>query len=142
MLFRKDLLVLKKMVKGHKIILILSLFAWLQCSNNRNVTFLLTILQWKKRNVLQFLCVCVFSLRYPACNAHALHYVYICSLSCLYIIFTSSYKGQVLGKKCLNFFLTSFYILSEPFLILRRIQRVIIGVNTFSRKVLLTLPIF
>jgi hypothetical protein len=85
--------------------------------------------------------VCVCSLSYPACHAHAPYYVVICGLPdctiCFHIIsYTARFSG---GKKLLNINCVSWFsikCLSEIFLIVRRIARdIIINVRRSTRKV-------
>jgi hypothetical protein len=72
--------------------------------------------------------VCVCSLSYPACKAHAPHYIVMCGLSGFTIFFhiisetersSGGGGGELLNTQCA--FLFSLQILSEIFLILRRI---------------------
>ena len=68
-------------------------------------------------------------LTYPACKAHSPHYIVICGLTVSTIFSTLFKKGMILGKKLVNIryvFLFSLRILSENFLILRRIKRDIV----------------
>ena len=83
-------------------------------------------------------CVCVYRLNYPACNAHA-PYCHLWPVR-LYNIFPHYLiNGTIFGKKLLNIkcvFWFSLQILSETFLILRRIQcDIIINVYRSSCKV-------
>jgi hypothetical protein len=59
-------------------------------SRNRN-SFNKTCLQWKS-NKYYIVSVCVCSLSYLACRAHALYYIVICGLSGCTILFTLSHK--------------------------------------------------
>jgi len=69
------------------------------------------LLQWQNNNYYIF-WVCICSLRYPACKAHALYYIVVCGLSG-YIIFFPHYfiNGKIFWKKllkinmCFDFFL-------------------------------------
>ena len=84
------------------------------------------------------MCVCICSLRYPACNAHAPY----CHLrpAPLYHIFPHYLiNGTIFGKKLLNtkcVFWFSLQLLSETFLILRRTERdITINAHRSSCKV-------
>jgi len=96
-----------------------------------------SLLQWKS-NKYYLLRVCVFSLRYQACNAHAPHFnllpARLSSIFPHYLI-----NGTILVKKSLDrkrVFGFYLQILSATFLILRIMQRdIIIIVNRSSRKV-------
>ena len=88
----------------------------------------LFLLSWK--------CVC--SLTYTACSAHAPY----CHVACPAVQYFSTLshkrqefreKNKLLNIKCVFWF--SLQLLSESFLILRRIQRVIKHVTWSSRKV-------
>ena len=80
------------------------------------------------------------SLTYPACQAHAPHYIVICGLSGSTTLFDIiSKNGMIFGKEgiehkmCVSF---SLQILYEIFLILIRIQLdIIINVKVSSCKV-------
>jgi len=39
-----------------------------------------TVVAVKKQYALHILCVCIFSLRYPACNVDAPYYTVICDM--------------------------------------------------------------
>jgi hypothetical protein len=91
--------------------------------------------------------VCVCSLSYPACKAHAPYYIVICGLFWLFCIFRHYLiNGTIFGKKLLNIkcmFWFSLQLLSETFLILTIIQRdTIINVHRSSCKVPLLLSDF
>ena len=60
---------------------------------------LANIVPVQKQQVLRILSVCVCSLRYPACNAHA-PYCYLCPAP-LYNIFPPHYliNSMIFGKK-------------------------------------------
>jgi len=79
-----------------------------------------------------------WSLRYPACNAHAFYYIVICGLSgCTVKYFlTLSHKGQDFRKKVIEykmyFFLFSPQGLSKIFYIVRRIRGRILHVHWSS----------
>jgi hypothetical protein len=82
------------------------------------------LLHWKSINIIIFL-VCVCSVRYLACNAHAL-YCRLWSVWLYYIFPHYLINGMILKKKILNIkraFCFSLQVLSETFLILRIIQR-------------------
>jgi len=90
--------------------------------------FVQPLLQWKSFKYYTF-WVCVCSLRYPACNAHAPY----CHLwpALLYNIFphylingTIKKKKKLLKTKCVFWF--SLQLLSETFLILSRNERDVI----------------
>ena len=90
--------------------------------------------------VLHIVCVC--SLSYPACKAHAPH-CHLWPLAPAYFC-SSSYKRYDFRKKLLNItcvFLFSLQVLIEPFLILRRIQGDI-NARTYSYKYPLFLSAF
>jgi len=83
-------------------------------------------------------CVCICSLRYPACNAYA-PYCHLCPTT-LYKLFTHYLingtifeKKTPLNIKCVHiFYLRRF---SKTFFILRKIERDMIKMYIFSRKV-------
>jgi hypothetical protein len=87
-------------------------------------------------------CVCACGLSYPACKAHSPFYIAICGLSGSTKLFQTiskqnDFRGKkmLLDTKCVFWF--SPQLLSESFLILRRIERhFIINVHWSSRKVL------
>jgi len=89
------------------------------------------MLQWKS-NKCYILWVCVCSLRYPACNAHAPCYIVIWGLSDSTIFFPTLFhkrrdfqKKKVIGqRKCVLIFSTTSFL--KQFLDLRIIQRDII----------------
>jgi len=56
------------------------------------------LLAWKNSKCF-ILWVCVCSLRYPACSAHAPYYIVICVLSHSTIFFTLSHKRHNFRKK-------------------------------------------
>jgi len=88
----------------------------------------------KAISIAYSVCVCVCSLRYPACKTHAPYYIVICGLSgCAIFLYIISYTAQFSKKKitehkmCVLIFST---LLSETFLILRIIQRdIIVGLH-------------
>jgi hypothetical protein len=88
--------------------------------------------QWVLHN-----CLCICSLRYPACNMHAPY----CHQwpAPLYNIFPHSlFNGTIFGKKLLNIkylFWFSLQLLPQALLILRKIYRDIKNVYSSSRKV-------
>ena len=106
----------------------------------RNITLWLvrvTIVLPCKSN--KYYVCCVYSLSYPACEAHAPYYIVICGLSGS-TIFSPHYliNGTTFGKKlnikCVFWF--SLQRLSQICLILRRIQRdILINVHRSSSKV-------
>jgi hypothetical protein len=88
-----------------------------------------------------YLCVWVFawacSLTYPACTAHALYCIVICGLSGATIRFgvinCTIFEKKILNLKCA--FTFSLQVLSQTFLILRRLWRdIAINVETSSCK--------
>ena len=85
--------------------------------------------------------VCFCSLRCPPCNAHALYYIVICSLSVSTRFFHIYHKRHDFREKVTEYkmclvFGFSVQLLSETFLILRRIEwDMIINVQTSLRKV-------
>jgi hypothetical protein len=87
--------------------------------------------------------VCVCSLSYPAWKAHASYYIVICGLSGCTIFSTLFHKWHDFRKNFINIkcvFWFSLQLLSETFLILRRIRRdIIINVHRCSCKVPLLL---
>ena len=89
--------------------------------------------------------VCACSLRYPAVNAHA-PYWYLCPLFLYLILPHRLLKGEILWEKncwTQNVFWFSLQILSEIFLIPRRIQRdIIINVLRSACKALVFLFTF
>jgi len=72
--------------------------------------------QWKSNKYYIFL-VCVCSLRYPACNAHAPYYIVICVLPNSTIYFCIALKLNSFRKSLLNikfvFFMFSTNIVSK-----------------------------
>jgi len=82
------------------------------------------LLQWKSNKYYIF-WVCVFSFRYPACNARAqyrhLWLAWRYSIFPLYIIYGTTLEERLLNIKCVFW----FYLqpLSEIFIILRRSER-------------------
>jgi hypothetical protein len=83
---------------------------------------------------------CVCCLSYPAHTAHAPYYIVTCGLSGCTIFFThylincTIFGKMLLNIKCVFWF--SLQLLSETFLILRRIQRdIIINVHRSSCRV-------
>jgi len=89
-------------------------------------------LQWKSNKYCIFL-VCVCSLSYPGCKAHAPHYVAI--VGCLDVPYFSTLSLKLHDfRKILVVF--SLQLVFEAFLTLRRTERdVIINVLTSSCKV-------
>jgi hypothetical protein len=89
-------------------------------------------LLWWKSNKYYILWVCVCSLNYPACNAHAPYYIAIRDAGGgglyqkfpHYLINGTIFGKMLLNTKCVFWFYLK--LLSETFLILRRIQRDII----------------
>jgi len=86
------------------------------------------LLQWKN-NEYYTICVCICSLKYPACNAHAPYHLWPVPL---YIIFphyiingTIFEKKKLLIIKCL--FQLSLQYLFAIFFSLRRTERDVIG---------------
>ena len=63
--------------------------------------FVQSLLQWKI-NKYYILWVCVCSLSYPACNAHAPYYIAICGLSGTTIFSTLSRKRHNFREKCIE----------------------------------------
>jgi hypothetical protein len=101
-----------------------------------------TVIVVEKQYVLYILSVCVCSLSYPACNAHA-SYCHLWSVW-LYSIFSHYLiNGTILLKKLLNIqcvFRVSLQILSAIFFILRRTERDMIEISCRSAcKVLFVL---
>ena len=93
----------------------------------------------KKQWALHILSVCVCSLSYPACTVHGPYYIVICGLSGSYHIFFYILINSVIFRnKLLNIkyvFWFSLQLLSETFLILRRIKwDTIINVRRSSCK--------
>jgi hypothetical protein len=84
-----------------------------------------TIVAVEKQWVVHILCVC--SLSYTVCKAHAPYFVVICGLAGFYQSFSRySVTDTIFGKKLLNakcVFWFSMQNLSETFVILRRIKR-------------------
>jgi hypothetical protein len=83
------------------------------------------LLQWKSNKYYIF-WVCVCSLSYPACNAHAPYYIVICDLprstTFSHIISKMArFSEKLLNTKCVFWF--SLQLLSETSLILRIMQR-------------------
>ena len=80
------------------------------------------------------------SLSYPACEAHASYYIVICGLFGCTVFFTLSHKRHAIrGRKVIEHemcVLFSNELLPETFIMLRRIQRVVvINVRMSSCKV-------
>jgi len=80
-------------------------------------------------------CVCVCSLKYPTCKAHGPYYIVICDLSGSTIfLHITSQKARFSGKKS---YWTKMHVLifstnlCKTFLILRRIERNVIGAYVF-----------
>jgi hypothetical protein len=87
--------------------------------------------------------MCVCSLSYPACKAHAPYYIVICGLSgCTIFFHIISQTARFSGKKLLNIkcvFCFHLQILSETFLVLRRMQRsTVINVHRSSYPLFLS----
>ena len=83
--------------------------------------------------------MCVCSLSYTACKAHAPYYIVICGLSGSTIFFPHILvKGAIFTQKLLKikyvFFLFSTQPLSETHLILRIQRDIIINIRRFSCK--------
>jgi hypothetical protein len=80
-----------------------------------------------KGNYYYVFWMCVCSLIYPACQAHAPYYIVICGLSDCIVFFHVMSDNTIFGKwKLLNIklvFWVSVRGLSKIFFILRRIQR-------------------
>ena len=76
-------------------------------------------------NVTYCECVCVCSLRYPACIAHAPYcHVWLALLYNIfpyYLIKDAIFKKKLLNTKCV--FVFPLHLLSETFLILRKTER-------------------
>ena len=102
------------------------------------VCFAATIIIVEKQWVLDIACVCVCSLRYPACDAHA-PYCQLCPAPLYnifphYLINGTIFEKKLLNTKCVFWF--SLQLLSETFLILRRNERDMIkNVYWYSCKV-------
>jgi len=64
--------------------------------------FRATIVAVEKHEVLHNVSVCVCSLRYPACNAHAMYYNVICDLPASTEFFHIVIKGTIFGETLLN----------------------------------------
>ena len=98
------------------------------------------LLLWKSSMYYLF-WVCVCSLSYPACNAHAPYYIVICGVSGCTIFFpnyvincTIFGGGRVIVLKCVFWF--SLQLLCITYLILKIIQRcIIVSVSRSSCKV-------
>jgi hypothetical protein len=92
--------------------------------------FLQALLQWKS-NKYYANGVCIRSLRYPACNAHT-PYCHLCPAP-LYNIFPHyPINGTIFERKSLNIqcmFRCPLQVLSETFLILRRIREIWLEMN-------------
>jgi hypothetical protein len=92
----------------------------------------------KQKYYLNSMCLC--SLRYPACKAHAQYYTIICRLSMSTVFshiisWTADVQKTLLNKKCVFWF--SLQILTKAFLILRRTEGyIVINVHRSSCKVL------
>ena len=71
-------------------------------------TLVQQLLQWKNNKYYIFwMCVC--SLMYPACNAHAPCYIVICGCLAVQYFSTLSHKRHDFwGKKCVLIFSTNF----------------------------------
>ena len=83
------------------------------------------LLQWKSNECYIF-CVCVCSLGYPALNACVLYChlwsVRLCSIFPLYAVKCMIFEKKVIEKKMC--FLSLHTVLSETFLITRRIEEI------------------
>jgi len=96
---------------------------------------------WKSITI-NIIWLCVRSLKCPACNVHA-SYFHLCPASLYniflyYLINAKIFEKKLLKLKCVFWF--SLLLLSETFLILRRIQRDMIRyVYWSSRKVMVIL---
>ena len=65
--------------------------------------FVHPLLQQKINKYYKF-CVCIFTLRSPACNVHAPHYIVICGMSgCTLFFQTVSLKSMIFKKKKKNY---------------------------------------
>ena len=90
-------------------------------------TFVLSLLVWKSNKYYIF-WECVCTLRYPACNAHVPYCLLLPTWInlILHLVFPHyAINGTIFGKKSYwtqNLFRISTQLLSETFLILRRIQ--------------------
>jgi hypothetical protein len=134
-------------------IYILQMYTLLLSNKTSNVrityywgAFAWPLLQWKSNKYYIF-WVCVCSLSYAACKAHAPYYIVICGLSGCTVFFPHYLiNGTIFGKRLLNIkcvFWFYLQLLSETFIILRRIQRdIIINVHRSSCKVPLLLSDF
>jgi hypothetical protein len=84
------------------------------CNVHTNITVKrvrVDIVALKKQKVLHILCVC--SLNYPACKAHALYYTVIWGLSgstfCHINLINGTFSGKMSLKKiCVSIFFTNF----------------------------------
>jgi hypothetical protein len=97
----------------------------------------------KKQYYIFWVCVCRRS--YPACNAHAPYYIVICVLTGSAILFhiisqRARFSAEGWNIKCTFWF--PLQLLSETFLILRRIYTYIINAHSSSRKVTVIIAIF
>ena len=97
----------------------------------RNIegAFVWPLLYWKSNAYLHILSACMFSLRYPACNAHApychLWPAALCGIFPHYLINDTIFGGKkniTVHQICVLIFCTSFF-LSETFLVLWRNER-------------------
>ena len=92
--------------------------------------------------VLHILSVCVCSLSHSACKAHAPYYIVICGPSSSTMFFPHYltkgliFVNTLLNIKCVFWF--SLQLVSDTFLIMTRIQRIIINAHTSSH----TVPLF
>jgi hypothetical protein len=100
--------------------------------------FVQPLLQWRSnKNYIFWVCIC--SLGYAACNAHAPYYIVIRGLpGCTIFFSTLCHKQHDLKKnisiiKCVFWF--SLQVLSETFLILRRTERDVIKKMYFGLHV-------
>ena len=100
--------------------------------------FATTILLWKKKYYIFWVCVC--SPIYPACNAHAPYNVVTCGVCGAniffphYLINSTIFGKTLLDTKCVSWF--PLQILSQKFPIIRKTQRdIIINVHMCSCKV-------
>jgi hypothetical protein len=96
-------------------------------------------------NQYYIFCVCAYNLNHLACKAHApycpLWPVWLYHIYSFYLINGTIFRKKLWNRKCMFWF--SLRILSETFLILRRIQRdIIINIHRSSCKVLIILVRF
>jgi len=98
----------------------------------------------EEKNKYDIFWVCVCSLNYLVCKAHAQNFTVICGLSVCILCFVLSHIGTtgktLLNTKCVFWFSLPF--LSETFIARRRIQWDMTNLHGFSCKVPVTLVIF